>query len=233
METTDIARSLSLLAIDDDKELCAMMKEFFLGAGHRLDCVHDGHSGLHTALNGNYDLVILDVMLPRLDGHAVLKELRRRRNLPVIMLTSRTQRRDRILGLDTGADDYLSKPFDPDELLARVRAVLRRASTGDKPASARLVVGEIEVDTATRQVLARGAPVDLTAMEFDLLALLMTRAGKTVSRDEITLTVFKRQAEPYDRVLDVHVSRLRKKLEAGRNLIRTVRGEGYVFTGVV
>jgi DNA-binding response OmpR family regulator len=232
MERSDTTRSLSFLVVDDDKELCAMMKEFFVGAGHRLESAHDGQEGLSTALKGSFDLVVLDVMLPKLDGYAVLKELRQRSELPVIMLTSRTQRRDRILGLDTGADDYLSKPFDPDELLARIRAVLRRTGGEDKPVSARLVIGEVEVDTSTRQVWARGSAVDLTAIEFDLLALLMRRAGKIVSREEISLTVFKREAEPYDRVLDVHVSRVRKKLESGRNLIRTIRGAGYVFTGV-
>jgi two-component system response regulator CpxR len=209
-----------------------MMKEFFVDAGHRLESSHDGEAGLSTALKGSFDLVVLDVMLPKLDGYAVLKELRQRSELPVIMLTSRTQRRDRILGLDTGADDYLSKPFDPDELLARIRAVLRRTGGEDKPVSARLEIGEVEIDTSTRQVWARGAAVDLTAIEFDLLALLMRRAGKIVSREEISLSVFKREAEPYDRVLDVHVSRVRKKLESGRNLIRTIRGAGYVFTGV-
>lgn len=209
-----------------------MMREFFVGAGHRLESAHDGQAGLAAATKGSFDLVVLDVMLPKLDGYAVLKELRQRSSLPVIMLTSRTQQRDRILGLDTGADDYLSKPFDPDELLARVRAVLRRTAGEEKPATARLVVGEIEIDTGTRQVWARGAAVDLTAIEFDLLALLMRRVGKIVTREEISLSVLKREAEPYDRVLDVHVSRIRKKLESGRNLIRTIRGAGYVFTGV-
>jgi DNA-binding response OmpR family regulator len=232
MERSDTTRRLSLLVVDDDKELCAMMKEFFVGAGHRLESAHDGQAGLSTALKGSFDLLVLDVMLPKLDGYAVLKELRQRSELPVIMLTSRTQRRDRILGLDTGADDYLSKPFDPDELLARIRAVLRRTGGEDKPVSARLEIGEVEIDTSTRQVWARGAAVGLTAIEFDLLALLMRRAGKIVSREEISLSVFKREAEPYDRVLDVHVSRVRKKLESGRNLIRTIRGAGYVFTGV-
>jgi two-component system response regulator CpxR len=232
MERNDTTRSLSLLVVDDDKELCAMMKEFFVGAGHRLESAHDGQAGLSTALKGSFDLLVLDVMLPKLDGYAVLKELRQRSELPVIMLTSRTQRRDRILGLDTGADDYLSKPFDPDELLARIRAVLRRAGGEDKTVSTRLVIGEVEIDTSTRQVWARGAAVELTAIEFDLLALLMRRAGKIISREEISLSVFKREAEPYDRVLDVHVSRVRKKLESGRNLIRTIRGAGNVFTGV-
>jgi DNA-binding response OmpR family regulator len=232
MERSDTTRSLSLLVVDDDKELCTMMREFFVGVGHRLESAHDGQAGLGAALKGSFDLVVLDVMLPKLDGYAVLKELRERSNLPVIMLTSRTQRRDRILGLDTGADDYLSKPFDPDELLARIRAVLRRTSGEEKLATGRLAVGEIEIDTATRQVWARGAVVELTAIEFDLLVLLMRRVGKIVTREEISLSVLKRDAEPYDRVLDVHVSRIRKKLEGGRNLIRTIRGAGYVFTGV-
>jgi DNA-binding response OmpR family regulator len=232
MERGDTSRILNLLVVDDDKELCAMMREFFVGAGHRLESAHDGQAGLAAATKGSFDLVVLDVMLPKLDGYAVLKELRQRSSLPVIMLTSRTQQRDRILGLDTGADDYLSKPFDPDELLARVRAVLRRTAGEEKPATARIVVGEIEIDTGTRQVWARGAAVDLTAIEFDLLALLMRRVGKIVTREEISLSVLKREAEPYDRVLDVHVSRIRKKLESGRNLIRTIRGAGYVFTGV-
>jgi two-component system response regulator CpxR len=232
MDRGDTTRSLSLLVVDDDKELCAMMREFFFGAGHRVESAHDGQAGLAAAIKGSFDLVVLDVMLPKLDGYGVLKELRGRSSLPVIMLTSRTQRRDRILGLDTGADDYLSKPFDPDELLARIRAVLRRTAGEEKAATTRLVVGEIEIDTGTRQVWARGAAVDLTAIEFDLLALLMRRVGKIVTREEISLSVLKREAEPYDRVLDVHVSRIRKKLESGRNLIRTIRGAGYVFTGI-
>jgi DNA-binding response OmpR family regulator len=232
MERGELTRSLNLLVIDDDKELCAMMKEFFVGGGHRIEAGHDGQAGLAAALKGSFDLVILDVMLPKLDGYAVLKELRQRSDLPVIMLTSRTQRRDRIHGLDAGADDYLSKPFDPDELLARIRAVLRRTAGDERPVSTRLAVGEVEIDASTRQVWARGAAVELTAIEFDLLALLMRRAGKIVTREEISLSVLKREAEPYDRVLDVHVSRIRKKLESGRNLIRTIRGAGYVFTGV-
>jgi DNA-binding response OmpR family regulator len=232
MERGDTSRILNLLVVDDDKELCAMMREFFVGAGHRVESAHDGQAGLAAATKGSFDLVVLDVMLPKLDGYAVLKELRQRSSLPVIMLTSRTQQRDRILGLDTGADDYLSKPFDPDELLARIRAVLRRTSGEEKVATGRLVVGEIEIDTGTRQVWARNAVVDLTAIEFDLLALLMRRVGKIVTREEISLSVLKREAEPYDRVLDVHVSRIRKKLESGRNLIRTIRGAGYVFTGI-
>ena len=129
METAEKQKLLSLLLVDDDAELCGMMKEFFAEAGHHLDCAYNGRTGLDCALNGAYDLVILDVMLPVFDGFTLLQQLRRRKDIPVIMLTARVQQQDRILGLNTGADDYLPKPFDPDELLARIRAVLRRTDT--------------------------------------------------------------------------------------------------------
>ena len=129
MESMDKQRQLSLLLVDDDVELCGMMREFFAQEGHRLDCAYNGREGLTAALNGTYDLVILDVMLPVVDGFELLQRLRRRKDMPIIMLTARVQQQDRIRGLDAGADDYLPKPFDPDELLARVRAVLRRSES--------------------------------------------------------------------------------------------------------
>jgi two-component system response regulator CpxR len=146
------------------------------------------------------------------------------------MLTARAQRHDRILGLNTGADDYLPKPFDPDELLARIRAVLRRADGANWKGSAVVTIGDVQVNAATREVRVAGSPVELTTVEFDLLEMLMRSAGHIVSREEITVALFEREATPYDRFLDVHVSHLRKKLEGGRNLIRAVRGVGYVFT---
>ena len=229
METAE--KQLSLLLVDDDAELCAMMKEFFAEAGHRLDCAYNGRDGLACALNGPYDLAILDVMLPVFDGLTLLQQLRRRKDLPVIMLTARVQQHDRILGLNAGADDYLPKPFDPDELLARIRAVLRRTDAAKGKAEAVVTVGDIQVNPATREVRIAGSPVELTEVEFDLLEMLMRSAGRIVSRDEITLALFKREATPYDRFLDVHISHLRKKLDGGRKLIRAVRGVGYVFTG--
>jgi two-component system response regulator CpxR len=141
------------------------------------------------------------------------------------------QQRDRILGLNAGADDYLPKPFDPDELLARIRAVLRRSDTAHWNDGTVLSVGDIQVNSTTRQVWVAGAAVELTAVEFDLLEMLMRSAGHVVSREEITAALFDREATAYDRFLDVHISHLRKKLEGGRNLIRAVRGVGYVFTG--
>ncbi|HWY99825.1 MAG TPA: response regulator transcription factor [Edaphobacter sp.] len=227
METVEKDVQLSLLLVDDDRELCGMMKEFFAGAGHRLDCEYDGRRGLACAAGGTYDLVILDVMLPVIDGFSVLQQLRRRKDVPVILLTARVQHHDRILGLNAGADDYLPKPFDPDELHARIRAVLRRtdATKGSKD----VTIGDIRINATRREVWIAGSRAELTEMEFDLLDILMRSAGRVVSRDELTLALFERKAAPYDRILDVHISHLRKKLESGRGLIRTIRGVGYVF----
>ena len=235
MDQPEKQSALSLLLVDDDHELCAMMTEFFSQAGHRLDFVNNGRDGLAAALNGSHDLVILDVMLPALNGFEVLKQLRRRKTVPVIMLTARVEAQDRILGLDTGADDYLPKPFDPDELLARIRAVLRRAELVSTAQVPHLAIGSIRLNAATREAWAEtgsvGDPVQLTGMEFDLLEMLMRSAGRIVSREEITAALFEREATPYDRFLDVHISHLRKKLPNGQKLIRTVRGVGYMFTG--
>lgn len=226
------SKSLTLLLVDDDAELCGMMREFFTQAGHRLECTHNGREGLAAALNGRHDLVILDVMLPVLDGFEVLRQLRRRNQVPVIMLTARVQQPDRIQGLDAGADDYLPKPFDPDELLARIRAVLRRTESAVPSVGESITLGGLRVDPATRQVWSAGNPVELTSTEFDLLEMLIRSAGRIVSRDEITAALFEREATPYDRFLDVHISHLRKKLDDGGRLIRTIRGVGYMFTGV-
>lgn len=230
METAK-TKELSLLLVDDDTELCSMMREFFAQAGHRLECAHTGREGLSCALAGDYDLLILDVMLPVLDGFALLQQLRRRKQTPVIMLTARVQQQDRIQGLDAGADDYLPKPFDPDELLARIRAVLRRAEPALQSAPADLTFGSVRLNPVTREAWSAGEPVELTSMEFDLLELLVRSAGRVVSREEITAALFEREATPYDRFLDVHISHLRKKLQGGSRLIRTVRGVGYIFTG--
>ena len=230
-DTAERPSPLSLLIVDDDAELCSMMREYFAGAGHRLECAYNGRDGLACALRGGHDLVILDVMLPAIDGLTVLEQVRRRGDLPVILLTARAQQQDRILGLNSGADDYLPKPFDPDELLARIRAVLRRVAARAQRDQAPVSVGKIRMNMATRQVWSAGAPVELTAMEFDLLAMLMRSAGRVVSREEITAVLFEREATPYDRFLDVHISHLRKKLAGGRALIRTIRGVGYVFSG--
>ncbi len=232
METFEKQKRPSLLLVDDDAELCALMTEFFAGAGFNVDCVCNGAEGLARAINGAYDLLILDVMLPALDGFAVLEQLRHRKDLPVIMLTARVQQQDRIQGLNAGADDYLPKPFDPDELLARVRAVLRRTDSAPRQENDAVTIGTLRIDMGAREVWNAGKLVDLTSMEFDLLDMLVRSAGRVVSRDEITAALFEREATPYDRFLDVHISHLRKKLLNGRKLIRTIRGVGYIFTGV-
>ena len=219
---------LRVLLVDDDVELCAMMREYFAQSGHRLECAYDGRDGLTRAFQDRFDIVLLDVMLPSIDGFLVLQQLRRRSGVPVVMLTARVHRDDRIVGLDKGADDYLTKPFDPEELLARIRAVLRRARAG---CSAVRRFKDIRIDVQAREVRMAGRIVELTALEFDILEMLTRRAGRAVSRDDITLTLLNRAASPYDRALDVHVSHLRDKLERGRALIQTVRGVGYVFTG--
>jgi DNA-binding response OmpR family regulator len=221
--------ALSLLLIDDDAELGNMMKEFFAQVGYQLDCAYSGREGLDRALKCPYDLIILDVMLPMINGFTVLQQLRRRKTVPVIMLTARVQRRDRIMGLNSGADDYLAKPFDPDELLARIRAVLRRSGRLDTLLESVKSFADVQVDFQTRQVWSGGRIVDLTALEFDILNLLISAEGRVVTRDEITASLLERDASPYDRALDVHISHLRRKLESGGALIHTVRGIGYVF----
>jgi DNA-binding response OmpR family regulator len=231
MDPSQKPSQLSLLLIDDDAELCGMMKEFFSEAGHRLDCAYNGRDGLASALKNTYDLIVLDVMLPIVNGFTVLQQLRRRKQVLVIMLTARVHRQDRIQGLNAGADDYLPKPFDADELLARIRAVLRRTGRvqygGD---DAIKIFGHIAVNISAREVWSDGRMADLTGLEFDILELLIRSAGRIVTRDEITSTLLDRASSPYDRALDVHISHLRRKLEHGRTLIHTVRGVGYVFT---
>ncbi len=228
-QSTDRAERIILL-IEDDPELCSLMKAYFAEHGFRLEAALDGRQGLGKVMEGNFDLIILDVMLPVLDGFEVLRQIRKRSSAPVIMLTARTARADRIAGLETGADDYLPKPFDPEELLARIRAVLRR--TGRPEAAPQDVeTGGVRLDPLARKAWYFGAPLDLTAMEFDLLELLVRAAGRIVSRDEITAAIYQRKPTPYERALDVHISHLRKKLERqGRTPIQTIRGAGYQFT---
>jgi len=221
-------QSRSILLIDDDAALCTLMAEFFAEHDFRIDAVHDGASGLACAIQGKHDLVLLDVMLPVVDGFQVLQRLRQRAAIPVIMLTARGAQQDRIAGLDAGADDYIAKPFAPHELLARVRAVLRRM--GATRAAGQVKVGDIELNTRTREVRRANVPVTVTSFEFDILDILMRSAGHVVSRDELATVLYNREATPFERSIDVHISHLRRKLEIGnRTLIRTVRGVGYLF----
>lgn len=222
--------NVSILLIDDDVELGALMSEFFLTRQISLTCEYNGEEGLARALEGMFDLVLLDVMLPGLSGFEVLQQLRRRSSVPVIMLTSRTEHRDRITGLNAGADDYLPKPFSPEELLARIQAVLRRVGRNATLKPDVVEVNEVRLNPATREVFQGGNPVEVTSIEFDILEVLMRSAGRVVSRDDLARFLYNRQANPTERALDVHVSHLRKKFQHDPNLIRTVRGVGYLFS---
>jgi two-component system response regulator CpxR len=215
-----------LLIIDDDMELCALLAEFLTREGFSVTFEYDGARGLTRALEGNFALIVLDLMLPSLDGFALLKQLRAKSKMPVLMLTARGEDVDRIVGLELGADDYLSKPFNPRELVARIRAILRRAQA---PSQGRLEVNGVTIDPGTREVTCDGQPIEMTTLEFDILEILMRSAGRVVSRDALMESMYNRKATPFDRSIDMHVSHLRKKLEIERTLIKTVRGVGYQF----
>ncbi len=219
---------MRILVIDDDAELCALLGEYLKREGFTVECRHDGRSGLERAVEGVFDLVVLDVMLPELDGFEVLRRLRSKSRLPVLMLTARGEDVDRIVGLELGADDYLPKPFNPRELTARIRAILRRAQPPDSKAR-KIEVNGVALDPGARSVEVDGRPVELTTLEFDILELLMRAAGRVLSRDALMEHLYNRKATPFDRSIDMHVSHLRKKLEVSRPLIKTVRGIGYQF----
>ncbi|MFK7986655.1 MAG: response regulator [Sandaracinaceae bacterium] len=219
-----------ILVIDDDRELCALLDEYLGTEGYRVQAVHDGAAGLKRALEEEHDLVVLDVMLPSMNGFDVLRALRQRSSVPVLMLTARGQAVDRIVGLEMGADDYLQKPFDPRELTARIRAIQRRVTT--TPASDVLRVDDVVFEAAALRVQVGGEEVELTTAERALLEALLRDAGRVVSREQLSKDVLGRRFSPLDRAIDVHVSNLRKKLGPGREgraRIRTVRGEGYLY----
>lgn len=219
---------MRLLVVDDDVELCSLLSEFLRREGYTVECVNDGRNGLDKALQGGFDLLVLDVMLPGIDGYEILRRLRTQSRVPVLMLTARGEDVDRIIGLELGADDYLPKPFNPRELSARVKAILRR--TEAKPNRGRVEVNGIVLDPGTREVFLEGQPVEITTLEFDILEVLMRAAGRVVSRDDLMESLYNRKATPFDRSIDMHVSHLRKKLEGGRPVIKTIRGAGYQFS---
>jgi two-component system response regulator CpxR len=220
----------SILLVDDDQALCSLMVDFLGRNGFLVKTAYDGRSGLKSSLAGGVDLIILDVMLPILDGFSVLRQLRKHSAVPIIMLTARTEQTDRIAGLDAGADDYLPKPFGPEELLSRIRAILRRTSALVEKTNL-LNVGSVRIDVQRRSAWRNEQLLDLTAVEFDILEFLVRSAGRVVARDELTTMLYQRAATPYERTLDVHISHLRKKLGDSENDgIRTIRGAGYVFS---
>jgi DNA-binding response OmpR family regulator len=223
-----------ILIIDDDEELCDLVSEYLGGEGFDVDCVNDGETGLKRALEGDYDMAILDVMLPKMNGVDVLKNLRTTSTLPILMLTARGDDAERITGLEAGADDYLPKPFNPRELAARLKAILRRtASENANPVDDHLQVDDIELVSSARSAKAKGEDLHLTSVEFELLRELLAAAGTIVKKEGLSEKVLERPLSPYDRSLDMHISNLRKKLgdrEDGTERIKTIRSVGYIYT---
>lgn len=218
---------MKILVVDDDTELCTMLCEFFGQRGFGVECETDGVRGLSRAVTESFDLLILDVMLPGVDGFQALNTLRNKSQMPVLMLTARGERGERIQGLELGADDYLPKPFDPEELLARVRAILRRAGPPGTNLSDALEVGELRMLPGARDASYRGTKLGLTAMECDVLEQLMRSRGRVVSRDQLSLHLYSRPATAFDRSVDTHISRIRRKMKDGRDMILSIRGTGY------
>ena len=221
---------LHVLLIDDDRRLFELLQSYMAQNGVAVTHAADGQRGL-LALDGNaFDAVLLDVMMPGMDGLATLKRLRAKSSLPVIMLTAKGDETDRVVGLELGADDYMPKPFSPRELLARLRAVLRRSSPD--AVAERLSVGDIAADVPAREARVAGRLVDLTGIEFDILIALMRRAGRVVPRDSLLSEAGRSDVTVSERTVDVHISHLRAKLDddpKSPRRIKTVRGVGYVL----
>ena len=229
-----------VLIVDDDTELCEMLVEYLGTEGFFMDTVHDGAAGVELGLSGEYDIVVLDVMLPKINGFDVLRHIRTESQVPILMLTAREDDVDRIVGLEVGADDYLSKPCNPRELVARLRAILRRTRYSQSNPESRhdrkiLQAGDMEVHPALRQAIYRKHKLDLTSTEYNLLEVLVRNAGQVVTKKTLSEQALGRKLTRYDRSVDMHLSKLRRKLgtdEEGLSPIQTVRGVGYQFTGV-
>lgn len=226
----------NILIIDDDMDLCDLLSDYLGTEGFVVEAVNTALEGLERAISGQQALVVLDVMLPGINGFEVLRRIRAVSRIPVLMLTARGEDIDRIVGLEIGADDYLAKPFNPRELVARIRAILRRAESEPLPKAqtdpGKLLVGDIELVSGTRTVLRAGQKVDLTTVEFAILETLLRHAGQVVSRDDLVKQALGRDLTAYDRSIDVHVSSLRKKLGQRKDdpeRIKTVRNIGYQY----
>ncbi len=221
-----------VLIVDDDSELCHLLSRQLEGDGFRVTTAGDGPSGLAAALEASPDVVILDVMLPGMDGFEVLRRLRAASTVPVLMLTARGEDVDRIVGLEMGADDYLPKPFNPRELVARLRAILRRTQEFALPHEGVIRLGDLTLDPGARTVSRGGEEIALTGLEFSLLEELVRHAGRVATRDHLYREVLGRRPSAFDRALDAHISSLRKKLgplPGGGERIKTVRGVGYLY----
>ena len=222
-----------ILIIDDDTALCELVAEYLQPLGFAVEAVHRGDAGVERALQTEHDLILLDVMLPGQNGFDVLRQIRESSKIPVLMLTARGDDVDRIVGLEIGADDYQPKPFNPRELAARIRAILRRSSSrSEDDTSTTLSVGDVEMELGTRLVRRGGTTVELTAVEFEVLEKLLRAAGRITTREELSREVLGRSPSPFDRSIDMHISNLRKKLghhSGDAERIKTVRGVGYIY----
>jgi len=229
-------QEVRVLLVDDDRELCQMLTEYLNTENFAVTSVHDGAVALAEMRSKDFEILILDVMLPSVGGFDVLRALGATHSTPILMLTARGDDVDRIVGLELGADDYLSKPFNPRELVARMRAILRRASSSRsaRAAGADVVeIGPIVLNTGMHQVRVAGETVPLTGAEFRVLELLMRSAGQVISRDALTEQALGRKLVPYDRSIDTHISNLRRKLKLEADThpeIKNVRGSGYTLT---
>ncbi|MGO2010247.1 MAG: response regulator [Pseudoalteromonas sp.] len=225
---------MKLLMIDDDIELCELLSEYLSAQGFEIESKHDGKEGLQQALSDDYALILLDVMLPSLEGFEVLKQLRQHKLTPVIMLTAKGEDFDRIFGLELGADDYIPKPFNHRELLARVKAITRRIehiASVNNSESTILTVNSVTINLASRQALINDQLLNLTGTEYEILVKLIQQAGEVVSKEVLSEQVLGRRLASFDRSIDMHVSNIRKKIAEFNDLerIKTIRGNGYVF----
>ena len=230
---------MKILITDDDVELCELLKEYLEHEDMQVTFCHDGQTAIEKVLSENFDLLILDVMMPVKNGFDTLSELRKSTDMPVIMLTAKGDKIDRIVGLEMGADDYVAKPCDPRELVARIRAVTRRTLTPSTTSQATagqseylFVQGDLVLNTNNRQVTVSNKNIELTSTEFDFLLLLLENSGTLVSREKLSLDVLGKRLQSYDRSIDMHVSNLRKKLgptKNGLDRIKTLRGNGYQY----
>ncbi len=230
------AQRCRVLVIDDDRELCGLIKDYLEPLGYEVSAAYNGLDGFERAVDEHLDAVILDVMLPGMDGFEVLRRIRGRSQVPVLMLTARGEEADRIIGLEFGADDYLPKTFSTRELLARLRAVLRRAQRVPNSSAGQIepeiVVGPLRIDPGARRAVLGDVPLDLTTLEFDLLACLARSRGRVKTREQLVDAVADRNWDVYDRSIDVHVWSLRKKLgddPKNPRFIRTIRAVGYLL----
>jgi two-component system response regulator CpxR len=218
----------SILIVDDDKELGAMLGDYLSAEGFQVSHAGDGQAGVDAVAAGEYSLVVMDITMPVMDGFEALRRIRQFSEVPVLMLTARGEEFDRIVGLELGADDYLPKPFNPRELAARLKAILRRARPAAPSSSAAL--GDLRLDAGTRKLFLHGEPVPVTATEFSIMQVLIADAGSVVDKDRLSREALGRALTPFDRSLDTHVSNLRRKLgntEGGETRIKTIRGRGY------